>query len=168
MNVQYPTWSSKAATNFATTEHTEHTEKDWPRNTQTTPVIRPWYPSWLTGQSTKKTIVNFLLRKNLTIDFVKNVQKKQEYDGLYYGISNVQVKIFLDSIPTCLRESHRQMEIGNWVLRRGVVPYEAWLDIGCSNFEIPIPLIKNAGKGAGVPTLKFLNVNLQDIANRLL
>ena len=25
---------------------------------------------------TKKTIVNFLLRKNLTIDFVKNVQKK--------------------------------------------------------------------------------------------
>ena len=39
---------------------------------------------------TKKTIVNFLLRKNLTIDFVKNVQKKQEYDGLYYGMSNIQ------------------------------------------------------------------------------
>ena len=41
---------------------------------------------------TKKTIVNFLLRKNLTIDFVKNVQKKQEYDGLYYGMSNNEVK----------------------------------------------------------------------------
>jgi hypothetical protein len=32
-----------------------------------------------------------LLRKNLTIDFVKNVQKKQEYGGLYYGISNDEV-----------------------------------------------------------------------------
>ena len=41
---------------------------------------------------TKKTIVNFLLRKNLTIDFVENVQKKQEYDGLYYGMSNNEVK----------------------------------------------------------------------------
>ena len=39
---------------------------------------------------TKKTIVNFLLRKNLTIDFVKNVQKKQEYDGLYYGTVSVK------------------------------------------------------------------------------
>ena len=38
------------------------------------------HPSHSTGQSTKKTIVNFLLRKNLTIDFVKNVQEKQEYD----------------------------------------------------------------------------------------
>ena len=27
LNIQYPTWSSKAATNFVTTEHTEYTEK---------------------------------------------------------------------------------------------------------------------------------------------
>ena len=40
---------------------------------------------------TKKIIVNFLLRKNLTIDFVKNVQRKQEYDGLYYGMFNDEV-----------------------------------------------------------------------------
>jgi hypothetical protein len=46
----------------------------------------------LTTKHTKKTIVNFLLRKKLTIDFVKNVQKKQEYYGLYYGMSNNEVK----------------------------------------------------------------------------
>ena len=27
LNIQHPTWSSKAATNFVTTEHTEYTEK---------------------------------------------------------------------------------------------------------------------------------------------
>jgi hypothetical protein len=37
------------------------------------------HPSTSSGQAnhTKKTIVNFLLRKNLTIDFVKNVQKNK-------------------------------------------------------------------------------------------
>jgi hypothetical protein len=36
--------------------------------------------------------------------------------------------------------------------------------------ETPVlhSLFKDAGKGAGVPTLKFLNVNLQDIAKRIL
>jgi hypothetical protein len=65
LNIQCRTWSSKAATNFVTTEHTNHT---------------------------KKIIVNFLLRKNLTIDFVKNVQKNKnmadcitEYPMMKYG-----------------------------------------------------------------------------------
>ena len=76
---------------------------------------------------TKKTIVNFLLRKNLTIDFVKNVQKKQEYGGLYYGISNVQVKNFRELIPTCLRESHchfYQEFMG--VCQKSHLPPELW------------------------------------------
>ena len=56
------------------------------RQTRITPVIRR-------GKARKPTTVNFLLRKNLTIDFVINVQREQEYDGLYYGISNNEVKI---------------------------------------------------------------------------
>ena len=45
------------------------------------------HPSHSTGQITKKIIVNFLLRKKLTIDFMKNVQKNY---GLYYGETKAQ------------------------------------------------------------------------------
>jgi hypothetical protein len=40
------------------------------------------HPSTSSGQAnhTKKIIVNFLLRKNLTIDFIKNAQEKQKVD----------------------------------------------------------------------------------------
>jgi carbonic anhydrase len=62
-------WSSKAATNFITTEHTENTEKEINHETHKTH---------------EKEIVNFLLRKNLTIDFVKNMQEKQKVAGWYY------------------------------------------------------------------------------------
>jgi hypothetical protein len=77
---------------------------------------------------TKKTIVNFLLRKNLTIDFVKNVQKKQEYDGLYYGMSNIHIAIFPHSsslhgvgtgrAPTtiCIHLNEKQSVIGQTLL----------------------------------------------------
>jgi hypothetical protein len=61
-NIQYPAWSSKAAANFVTTEHTEYTEKK---------INHETHPSTSSGQAnhTKKTIVNFLLRKNLTIEY---------------------------------------------------------------------------------------------------
>jgi hypothetical protein len=45
----------------------KYTEKDKHTN----------HPSHSTGQSTKKTIFNFLLRKTLTIDFMKNVRKNK-------------------------------------------------------------------------------------------
>jgi hypothetical protein len=59
-------WSSKAASNFITTEYTENTEKE------------------INHETHKKEIVNFLLSKNLTIDFIKNANGK--INLMYYFV----------------------------------------------------------------------------------
>ena len=66
---------------------------------------------------TKKTIVNFLLCKNLTIDFVKNVQKKHEYDGLYYGISKADSIRNESAVAKLLPPSQRGYGVTRWRTR---------------------------------------------------
>jgi hypothetical protein len=91
LNVQHRTSNVERRTSLKETEYPISSLEQQSRNQFCNHGTHGTHGKRLTTKHTnhtKKTIVNFLLRKNLTLDFVKNVQKKQEYDGLYYGISN--------------------------------------------------------------------------------